>query len=198
MKKSVLWTTIVESIIVMMIIVIWVIWAYNIFSKSIDIISSTDYKLKAISIAREWIEAITNIRDTNWLLYQANRENCWLTYNYDAGCVIYNNKYVPPWSYVLYNWPWNKFYLSWVTSIGVWFDNNYKNDFRVKTLSWFYTQSWGININPVFTREIKISYKPWTPPQEASIESIVRWDDNSSSNYHEVKLETSLTNWKKD
>lgn len=200
MKKSLYWTTIVEAMVVMLIIITWVVWAYNIFWNSMKLSDSTEYKLTAISIAREWIEAVTNIRDTNWLVYWANTTNCWFTENYISSCITNNNINFDTWSYILYNNSNNRWYLSWATTTATWFSLNYRNTFIVKKdANWFYTQSWGTNFLPIFTREIKISYPiAWTPPQEVNIESIVRWVDNSSSNYHEVKLQTTLTNWKKD
>lgn len=200
MKKSLYWTTIVEAMVVMLIIITWVVWAYNIFWNSMKLSDSTEYKLTAISIAREWIEAVTNIRDTNWLVYWANTNNCWFTNNYDSSCITNNNKNFTAWSYLLYNNSNNRWYLSSASTTATWFSLDYRNTFRVKKdANWFYTQSWGTNFSPIFTREIKISYPiTWTPPQEVNIESIVRWVDNSSSNYHEVKLQTTLTNWKKD
>lgn len=199
MKKSINWTTIIEAMVVMLILTIWIVWAYNIFWNSMKLADSTDYKLTAVWIAREWLEAISNIRDTNWDLFWANTTNCWLTYNYNSSCITDNTKSIPAWSYILYTDINNRWYLSWATT-WTWFDNNYKNNFKVnKDTSWLFTQSGWTSFFPTFTREIKISYKnPTTPPEEADIESIVRWVDNSSSQFHEVKLQVTLTNWKKN
>ena len=45
-------------------------------------------KILAINIAREGIEGVRNIRDTNWLKYSGDRRNKWLCYNTN-----YNNNW---------------------------------------------------------------------------------------------------------
>lgn len=207
MKFSQNGTTIIESIVVMMIVVVWVIGMYNIFVKSQHISTSTSNRVQAIAMAREWIEALTNIRDTNWLLYGVNNQKCWHTMNYNGNCITAASwaTMIATGSYILYQNPSsNRWYLSWVTVI----DDNYstgtyRNDFRVNLetvgSSNFYTQSGGTNFSPLFTREIKISYlDSFSPPQQMKVESLVRWSDSARSwwNY-EVKFDTILTNWKK-
>lgn len=84
------WTSIIETIIVMLIVVIWVVWMYRIFVNSQRVSDSSSYRVQAISMAREWIEAYTNIRDTNWLIYWANIESCWNTPNWSFICFFLN------------------------------------------------------------------------------------------------------------
>lgn len=194
MKLNKKWTSIAEAIIVMMIVTIWVVWMYNIYNNSQNLSNNSINRLKAIDIAREWIEAVTNVRDTNWLLFWANLDNCWDTYNYDSSCIT-NNVNISSRSYIIYKNNENRWILEPKTTwnYSSW---TYRNNFEVKTDDkWFYTQSWWTNkIIPLFTREIKIN-NLW---QEMNVKSIVRWTDSwrNSWNY-EVKLETTLTNWKK-
>ncbi len=199
MKLNKKWTTIIESIIVMVIVTIWVVWMYNIYNNSQKISDASINRVQAVAIAREWIEAFTNIRDTNWLLY-ANKTNCWNTYNYNSSCMI-TDVDISTWSYIIYKNSSDRWNLepktTWVYSSWT-----YRNDFKVMLDgNWFYTQTWWITeIKPLFTREIKISYPSdtWTPTQKINIESIVRWSDSSRNTWNfEVKLETVLTNWKK-
>jgi hypothetical protein len=49
--------------------------------------NNLDMKIQAIQIAREGIEAMTNIRDTNWKMLSTDNKNCWNTLNYDTNCV---------------------------------------------------------------------------------------------------------------
>lgn len=206
MIKSKYWTTIVESLVVMLIIIMWVVWTYLIFINSQKLSDSTTNKLLAISMAREWIEVFTNIRDTNWNIFSANTNNCWITLNYNSNCIIadwtlgkeYTN--IPAWSYKIYSDIDNRWYLSWLTT-WVYSNQTYRDNFRVNLdNNWLYTQSWWTEFLPIFTREIKISY-PWTenPPQSVIIDSIVRWSDSSKTTWNfEIKFQTLLTNWKKD
>ena len=48
---------------------------------------STGNKIEAIQIARDGLEAMMNIRDTNWLLFSADRKNCWNVRNYNVNCI---------------------------------------------------------------------------------------------------------------
>lgn len=194
------WTSIIEAIIVMVIVTVWVVWMYNIFTNSQKLSDSSAYRLSAIAMAREWIEAVTNIRDTNWTILSANNDNCWNTFNYDSSCIITDVNIVS-WSYKIYNDINNRWVLSWATT-WAYSDSTYRNNFRVNLdNNWFYTQSWWTNFLPIYTREIKISYpaNAWNPPQSMNVQSIVRWSDSSRTSWnYEVKLETLLTNWKKD
>jgi hypothetical protein len=60
---------------------------YDIFSSSQKLSESTSHRIEAIQIAREGIEAVMNIRDTNALLFQADLENCWNVSGYNGNCI---------------------------------------------------------------------------------------------------------------
>lgn len=206
MKFSQNGTTIIESIIVMVIIVTWVVGMYNIFINSQNVAESTSNRVQAISMAREWIEAMSNIRDTNWLLFSANRQNCWMTLNYNANCITANwtvsfpFTHINSWSYIIYkNSENDRWYLSWANTWN-YSQEEYRNIFRINLDDLgFYTQSGGTNFLPIFTREIKISFLDnETPPQKIKVESIIKWSDSARKSWnYEVSLDTTLTNWKK-
>ena len=197
MKKTKKATSIVEAMIVLLIIVVWIIGLYNIFNNSQKLSNSTKNRIEAIEIAREWIEAMKNIRDTNWIMFSWDKKNCFNTLNYDPTCVwwwsyskIENNK-----SYKIYQdpsdfkWFLNKPSISWNYE----FKNlDYRNKFRVYKNNWFYTQTWTTNPT-IFTREIKIinSTSTWM-----TINSIVQWADSSKKWVHKVILTDLLTNYK--
>lgn len=204
MKFSKIGTSIVESMVVMLIVVTGVIWMYNIFTKSQRVSDSSSNRVQAIAIAREWIEALTNIRDTNWLIYSANNTNCWNTFNYNWWCII-TDVDIPAGSYRLYKNTTNNRWMIDAVSVtwtGGYKNNAYKNAFEIRNDSkGFYTQQTGTgtSFSPLFTREIKISYPSdaGTPTQKMNIESIVRWWDSARANgFYEINLQTTLTNWK--
>jgi len=87
MKKTKKATSILEAMIVLLIIIVWVTWLYDIFNASQKLSNTTKNRIEAIEIAREWIEAMKNIRDTNWLMFGWDKTNCYNTLNYDSGCV---------------------------------------------------------------------------------------------------------------
>jgi len=196
--------------VVMVIITIWVVWMYKIFFNSSILIKSTENKIRAISIAREGIEAMTNIRDTNWLVLWSDYKNCWNTYNYNSACVWdkknNNNTDIPNWSwwYIIYKDLENRWklknYATWSYTT-----SNYRSHYMVwLSWSWFYTQTWTTtNLKPIFTREIRINYidTNWSIPpnsndEKIKITSLVRWKDWHWINIHEIIFEKTLSNWK--
>lgn len=202
MKFNKNWTTIVEVIVVMLIVVVWIIWASNIYQKSQDLTISTQNRLIAIDIAREWIEAVTNIRDTNWILFSANTNYCWNVLDYNANCLTSTDQTnnIIDWSYnitldINNRWKLNKY--TW--SIYDYKNNTYQNHFKIKKdANWLYTQWTWTDFKPLFTREIKITYiNSANPENEMKVESIVKWVDKTKNTNYELKLETMLTNWQK-
>jgi len=210
MKKSKKATSIIEAIIVLLIITTWVTWMYTLFNKSRALTTSTSNKIQAIQIAKQWIEAMTNIRDTNWLRFSSDYINCWNTdvtkFSWTNTCLWENNTTydITEWSYIIYrvNNSWQ------VTSKSTWtfWSWTYISDYRVWVNNDIYTQTWTTdNLFPIFTREIIISYldadwiTEWTDSDEPKMKviSLVQWLDNSSSTPHKVQLEQILSNRKK-
>lgn len=194
-------TSVIEAVIVLLIVVSWVVWMYQVFSASQKLSSSTANKIQAIQIAREWIEAVKNIRDTNWILYSSDTANCWNVDGYNDDCVWETNTTndIASWSYLINQKSDNRWYLesksTWIFS-----NSTYRTNFEVFTdKNWFFTQTWVLDdskfkIKPLFTREIQINY-PETYKME--VVSLVQWVDLSSSKPHRVEFRSVLTNWKK-
>lgn len=201
-RKNTRWATMIELMAVLAIMWLWItallstIWAW------IDFAKDTENNIKAINIAREWIEWVINIRDTNWLRFSSDKINCWNTYNYSSNCIGWWWTTIASGSYILYsqNGVWNLTGATW-DYVGNWIV--YKTNFKVGLDSeWFYTQSgvqtWtGCNSSAttncitIFSREIQISLPSSTGSMNVS--SIVRWKDKRN---HSVILNTLLTNWK--
>jgi hypothetical protein len=200
--------------IVLLIVMMAVTSAYDMFSKSIKLTDSTWFKLQAISMAKEWIEATTNIRDTNWKVLPWDYANCWNTLNYNINChnqtgILYdipnNSSFTISKDPSDYRWKLTLEPISWLYSnptyrsnFIVWYDND-----------GFFTQSWTLfdvwnPLNPVFTREIKIVYiedgitgwNQWSNEQKMKVTSLVQWKDQASDNIKKVELTTILSNWK--
>ena len=159
-------SSIIEAMVVLMIITSGVTWVYLLMSSSQKLANSTWNRIEAIQIARDWLEAMTNIRDTNWILYGADPANCWNTLNYSGSCV-WNTTIstdIKLWAneaFRIYRDINNRFMLSATgTTTSPLFTNiTYRNVFQVFKLNWFYTQSGGIVTQPLFTREIQIEQK---------------------------------------
>ena len=211
-------TSIVEAVVVMFIVVSWVVWMYQVFWSSQKLSNSTWNKIQAIQMAREGIEAMKNIRDTNWVLFGSDTPNCWNVLNYNKDCVGDNsiNNDILEDSYKIFQNSKNKWEINKKTTPKTLFsESDYRNEMEVFTdLNWFFTQTWTLDtdkfkLKPLFTREIKIKYlDDWVSPdniaaskssneQKMQVTSLVQWVDNSSDKVHKVEFTSVLTNWKK-
>lgn len=75
-KKKVF--TVIEMLIVIWMIAWWLLVMYGVISYWINFVDYTRKKLIAINLAREWMETVYNIRDTNWTRWSWKRDKCWL------------------------------------------------------------------------------------------------------------------------
>lgn len=210
MIKSKKATSIIEAIVVLLIIVTWVTWMYNLFNRSSHLSNSINNKIQAIQIAKQWIEAMTNIRDTNWIRFSSDYKNCWNTdinkHPVNDNCLWKNNTNydIISWSYIVFRNNNNSWNLKSKTISNFW-SWTYIDDYRVYLDNWIYTQTWLLdNLYPIFTREVKVSYlkSNWTSwnsdDPKMKIISLVQWVDSSSSTPHKVELEQTLSNWKEE
>jgi type II secretory pathway pseudopilin PulG len=209
------WSTMIELIAMMAIMALGIASMLGVIGSGIDFTKSTEDTIKAINLAREGIEWVTNWRDTNWLRFSSDRVNCWKIQNvpsYNADCIwttsfSTNNsdsRNILSWSYLLYshNGVW---FLSGITSSPNWNSDwtGYKAMYRTALdTNGFFSQT-GITATEtcnsskqndcitIFTREIQVV----VPSSTGSIlvKSIVRWKGKRDQS---VQLETTLTNWK--
>ena len=206
MKKNKKATSIAEAMVLMLIVVTWVTWMYKIYMSSVNLERSINNKIIATNIAREWIEVMKNIRNTNWVLYASDTKNCWNTLNYNSSCIWDNSDTsdIGSWSYIINQNSENRWILSWSTSWN-YSEPNYRTNFRVWLDSkWFYTQTWvTTNLIPLYTREIQIDYinTTWSTidsnDEKMKVTSLVQWEDNTSTSVHRLELTDILSNWKK-
>lgn len=213
--------TLIEVITVLAIIAIGVVWSFAIIWSGQKLSNNTESTIKAINIARDGIEWLTVIRNTNWIRFSSDRANCWNAKWYDmtlwVNCIgevsmVHDSK-IWTGSYVItsVNGIWS---LSGITTAGTTASYSgsswpfYLSTYRVSNDDqWFAIQN-GTSYPTTcttytntgcmlkFAREIHITYSG-TGSMQA--QSIVRWLDpaySGSAMYKHVILETSLTNWK--
>ena len=195
--------SIIEVMVVIIILTIGIIGTYDILNGGQKLSTGSENRIKAINIAREGMEAVENIRDTNWIKFSSDYENCWRVKDYDVGCIGVGGKEFPEGSYIL------------VQSGTVWMLSGtisqsetysvYKDQFPLFLDPNGLTVGSGnnekcsslrnVDCKTIFTREIQISYPD---ANRMKVNSIVKWTDNSrTSGQHTINLETVLTNWKK-
>lgn len=195
----------------MLMVVTGIVWLFWIFTESQKLSNSTEQRIQAIQIAREGIEWFENIRDTNWLLFAADLWNCWNVINYNTLCFWNTTTALDishSGSYIINRDTENKWVLTPIVKTPAndeFIDADYRTDFLVqKDADWFYTQSWGIDFSPIFTRELFVEYIEDTDgslaidsnDEKVRITSIVQWNDSASSSPKKLELVTELTNWK--
>lgn len=164
----------------------------------------TENNIKAINLAREWIEWVINIRDTNWLRFSGDRINCWRTKDYNGGC-INDGSFVwliNSWSFTIYtkNGAWMLSGATQINFASSW--NTYKDMYKVwLDTEGFFTQT-GVATNQtcsnqtqtgclsIFARELSLNV---TSSGVMNISSIVRWREKRDRS---VIIDSVLTNWK--
>ena len=92
-----------ETLIAMGILLAGIMMASTIMSSSIRNINSSKNRVVAVNIAKEGLEAIRNIRDTNWLKFNSKRRECW---NHDpANLTCDGTEAIPAGDYIVYKQP---------------------------------------------------------------------------------------------
>ena len=180
---------------------------YTLFIRSQKLSAITWSRIQAIQMAREWIESMINIRDTNALLFGSDMQNCCNTLNYNKTCIwdLSNATDIPHLgSFAVYkdtDYRWKLNPILWLAWGYIYTNPNYKSAFRVNLDSdGLYTQSGGTTFAPLFTRELKITYSGAATPASNNdtmiVDSIVQWGQSDAKTPFKVQLETILTNWK--
>lgn len=214
MKKNKVAASIIEAMVVLAILSVWIVWVYWFFAKSRAFLDWVSAKIEAIEIAREGIEALENIRNTNWMRFQANLDNCWNVLNYNTDCI--SNSGVSKiwwWPYILKNdnWIWklesksvNWNFRDKVFRDTFWVGKN-KDNWRYcqtvdntdcitkwsdwKTIIWNYTRT-------IEVRNINDPFPSWKV-EKMEVIVTVEWTDSSSLWVRKVVLNNLMTNYKK-
>lgn len=79
--------TLLELMMMLLVVSLALSTMYYTLSQSIVFARDTEARVKAIALAREGIEGMINIRNTNWLRFSSDRANCWDTFQYNAACI---------------------------------------------------------------------------------------------------------------
>lgn len=209
--------SLMEMTVVLFVVSYGIMSVYLILSRGWKLAETTTNRIAAINLAREGIEIVSNVRDTNWVKFSANFPSCWKTFNYDQGCVSEpattasghwfgsgaTASFVPFLSGSLW-------YFTGATNTGMYLDA-VGLPFQTGTLAAAIpiTQSKPCQmVDPNSTscksnmyRIITIEH-PTTPAWCGagtgclSVTSRVEWFDRASDKIHTVNLNTILTNWR--
>jgi type II secretory pathway pseudopilin PulG len=215
MKKNLHATSIIEAMVVLLIIVTGITGVYSLLDSSSKLADATGKRIEAIQIARDGLEAFTTIRNTNWMRFAADYENCWNVENYNIQCVWASNSshtfgLSSTEGYIIYKNSDDSFMLAKKDNSGWDYqDTDYRDNFAIqKDSAWLYTQSWGtlygVNTTPFYTREIQIDYlnaagaSQWSASSNHPMMKVtakVQWIDSAKKTPQVLEVSTVLSNW---
>lgn len=184
--------SIIEVMVVIIILTTGIIGAYGILNSGQELSITSENRIKAINIAREGMEAVENIRDTNWIKFSSDYTNCWRVKDYDVGCIGNAGKNFATGSYVLVQ-SGTLWFLSGATTFPVYIDARGLTSSSGSVAMCSSTKT--TDCKTIFDREIQISYP--SDADHMKVNSIVTWIDSTKAEKHTINLETILTNWKK-
>ncbi len=161
------WFTLVETIIVCTLFAFMVLWIILWINKAYAFINNTRLLVRATNFAREWVEMVYNIRDTNWRKYS------WIKDEHRNDTWTWNHKFFSTWwIYVLKENIWESWesstiyadYLTWNSddfySVDWFFreNNEDKREFSKITFTWNY------------------SFYSWWTLATGSLEELLKWN----------------------
>lgn len=215
MKKSYRATSIIEAMVVLLIVVVGITGVFSLMTSSSKLADSTWRRIEAIQIARDGLEAFTNIRDTNWIKFWADYENCWNTLNYDSNCIWdssspYQSNYIEISNNqgIRISRNANNQFFIWIQSHG--WNNNFWDTWYIdlfqvkKDPNGIYSQSPSAlnTLKHIYTREIQVDYLKvdWSLGNKKDpimkVTAIVQWQDIAKNEPQKIEMSTKLTNWK--
>ncbi len=177
-------------------------------TQTISFARDSEARIKAVALAREGIEAVYNIRNTNWLRFSSDRKNCWDVLDYNPACVggggwveeIENNtsyiltinnglwwltKKTTSWDNANFNANENKHYQIDIDSNGWYVAKNNTITNTCKNIA-----PGNTNCRSIFSRDIVISDKD---TEKFIVTSTVHWYNSWP---RKVSLQATVTNWK--
>lgn len=183
--------SIIESMVAISIIVTSLVGIMALFSDNIRTNQSTKNKIIAINLAREGIEAVRYVRDSNWLVYSNQRRVCWNN-NTTATCVDADSdgRTDTPLN-GNYNANMDPSDFSWeLTSDS---DGIDRDDNLLYLKDGFYQHD-ATGTGTTFMRQIQISYPDGnsdkTENNRMNVKSVVQWSNNEK-----IELEAVLTDF---
>lgn len=119
------WFTMIEILIIVAVISVGIMTLLTALRSSNTYVQKTRQKIIAINLAREGMEQVYNIRDTNWQRREGKKEWCWLKTNpmVDQSTTwCENDEWFQSWSYIIIQtWNEQKYFsaISWTTTLNI-------------------------------------------------------------------------------
>lgn len=192
--------TLIEVLVAIVILVVGVLAALRVISLASVQNSLTAQNVQAVNLAREGLEAVREIRDTNWLRFAGERRDCWSALNND--CQISDDRNsIKKGNYSIgftsdYKWEMTQF-IGKELNLN---DGGLDADFRLKLENGLYNDdAHAAGKDTVFFRQIKWEYLNTdgttsdTTTDSARVTAKVEWYDHGR--IKNVTLSTVLTDY---
>lgn len=110
--------TLIEMLVVIVIIWVWLIWVISVLTYSYKFLFNISNRVTAVNLAREGMEWVFSVRNTNWIRWWGKKDRCWLKVNPlidENNDWCENDTWFGSWSYILWITGSEEkyFYLSW-------------------------------------------------------------------------------------
>ena len=221
LQHSSRWNSIIEVMVAILIVTIGVMWAYEIVFRGQTLATTTENRVRAINIAREGLEIVENIRDTNWIKLSSDTLSCYDVLDYNVTCIgawtgsVAGLDRMDSGSYITLrnaNGTWTLKKVASPVSVPNTSDANYltaRNAYLAQfpvyqdsnglvTQTWSYVDrcvpSKMINCNTGYSREIIIT-RP-TDYSTINAEVVVTWVETARKEPLVIRIPYTLYNWK--
>ncbi|PID83776.1 hypothetical protein CSB09_04395 [Candidatus Gracilibacteria bacterium] len=196
--------TLLEVMVMILVLSITLTAMFTTLIQGINLQRLIQQRVQATNIAREGIEGVVNLRNTNWLRFTSNRTNCWNVKDYNANCITTKptttNTLSGPNLLFRKNGAW---WLSGTTQFdeSQWGDSMDRFRIYIDDNGWYtstgtFTElcnaSRRTGCKSIFSREIQITS---LSDDALEVTAIVRWRDASP---RKVTLTEIIRNWKKN
>lgn len=192
-------STLIEAMVVLVIVTIGVTGTYQVLEGGNRLAETTEARIQAINLAREGIEAVENIRNTNWVKFSSDYENCFDVLNYDGTCVgnASTAKMSDGVPRILVNQD-GMWYLSGssTTWSGVTIASNGVSVQGAGSTLAYCNSKAPRNCRTPFFRTVTITNVGASGSKKFQVTSTVSWRDDSKNTPYRIQLTHILTNWK--
>jgi Tfp pilus assembly protein PilV len=79
--------SVIEVMVVLVIVTTGIAGAYQVVNSGTRLADTTESRIQAIAYAREGLEGVENIRDTNWIKFSSDFAGCFDVFGFDVTCV---------------------------------------------------------------------------------------------------------------
>ena len=193
--------------VTLIIVTLGILGTYGLMQRGQYLALTTENRIQATNFAREGMEVVENLRDSNWIKFSSDYANCWKVKDYNGACIgdtagtnffadgcyraintggqwyldLISTTATPAPTYTLAGSP----YRIYLTGSGLTVQSG-------SIVAPACTRDSPRTCNTIFTREICLT----NPDHDhLVVTTSVKWGDPSTTTFSDVVLSSTLTNW---